>query len=39
LYSGHLTVWRIARTERIRLPELPKARVARSEEPLTVTLE
>src|SRR6266566_9959072 len=27
LYSGHLTVWRIARTERTRIPELPKARV------------
>src|SRR5258707_12650004 len=27
LYSGHLTIWRLARTERTRLQELPKARV------------
>jgi hypothetical protein len=30
LCSGHLTVWRIARTDYIRLPKLPKGRRARS---------
>jgi hypothetical protein len=39
LCSGHLTVWRIARTDHIRLPKLPKGRVAHAAGPSAAILQ